>query len=284
MNAVLEGGAAAVEFAPRMKVGVWVDCPFTKIDKSYARRLRSLGITEACLMVNVMNTTPSSAPWKLRGSHGAITTTARILREVGLDVVLTCWPRPSRSQLDELLADMAELMRTTKAVALEVDCEANWTPRFLEGFETMDEAARALVETLRTAAAGARVEMTTFPLHAENGAKAQIAPLVDAVFPQAYSVNERSNKPVPWDHPFGPGNMQALTLEHARKTGAPVIGLGLAAYEQRWAGHTREEAMGVAVKRARELGVRHVRYWSSKWIVGAHGQPWARSAIAAAGA
>jgi hypothetical protein len=286
VSAPVRGAEAAHAAVPtpapaRLKVGVWVDDEFTKIDAAFAERLLATGITEACLMTNKMNAHRSAEPWKLRAPETTIVRAARTLREAGIEVVLTCWPRPSKTQIATLVEDMAPLMRDTKAVGLEVDAEANWTFRFLEGFTTMGHAAEHLAEQLRVAAQGARVEMTTFALHRENSKDAELAPLVNAIFPQAYSVNERDGKEIPWDHPFGPGNMQEVTLEHARKTGCATVGLGLAAYEQSWPGHTIEEAMHVALERARSLGVEHVRYWSSKWIVGTRAQAAARKAITA---
>jgi hypothetical protein len=283
VSAIVGADAAhhAAELATKLKVGVWVDDEFTKIDARFAERLKAAGITEAALMVNKSNTRRSDEPWKLRAPETTIVRAARTLREAGIEVALTCWPRPSRSQIAELAQDMAPLMRDTRATALEVDAEANWTFRFLEDFTTMGNAAQHLVEQLRVAAAGARVEMTTFAQHRENGKDADIAPLVDAIFPQAYSVRERDGALIAWDHPFGPGNMQELTFQNARKTGAKAIGFGLAAYEQSWPGHTIEEAMRVALERTRALGVTHVRYWSSKWVVGTRAQTAARKAITA---
>lgn len=279
MTAAVDGAKAAVRSA--LKVGVWVDDDLTQIDTAYARKLLGLGITEAALMVNRMNATRGSEPWKLRAPETTIIRAARALRAEGVDVVLTCWPRPDQAQIAALEADMGPLMRDARAVALEVDAEANWHPRFLRGFASMAEASSHLVARLREAAQGARVEMTTFAQHGENGRGAHIAPLVDACFPQAYSVNERGGSRVPWDHPFGPGSMQTLTHEGAVKAGAKLIGLGLAAYEQSWPGHTPDEAMRIALDRAASLGVTHVRYWSSKWIVGARGQAYPKRVIKA---
>jgi hypothetical protein len=279
MNAPLD--AKSIETIPEspLRVGVWVDDAFTQIDRAYAARLRALGIDEACLMINQMNAHASAEPWRLRAPATSITHAARVLTDAGLDVVLTCWPRPSTSQLNALHDEMKTLMRATDARALEVDVEANWHARFLDGFSTMDAAASVALDCLRDAACGAHVELTTFPRHEENGPRARLAPHVDATFPQAYSVNERDGRAVPWDHAYGPGKMQSLTHASATHTRCPRIGLGLAAYEQRWAGHTQEDAMQTALETARALGVTHVRYWSAKWIVGARGQPWARNAI-----
>ena len=109
----------------------------------------------------------------------------------------------------------------------------------------MDEAARALVDTLREIAApsSARLELTTYPFHKENGEQAKVAPHMDRVFPQAYSVANRQDKAVTWDEREGPGKLQRFSAAraagiarvHANK---PELGMGLPAYDQNFEGHT----------------------------------------------
>jgi len=269
----------------QLVVGAWVDDAFASIDADYAARFRETGMVEAALMCNRMNATKASPKWELREKPAAIARAAYRLRDAGVSIILTCWPRPDREQLQRLESDMRALVEAIDPVAIEVDCEANWDRGHLAGFRTMAEAAAELVAVLRRLAGGKRrVELTTYPFHAENGAGALVAPHVDLLLPQAYSVTERGGKPVAWDSQLGPGRMQALTLERAAQTGAPASALtacGLAAYEQRWPGVRPEEAMRVALHAARDRGVSRVRYWSSKWIVGALAgrQPWAARAI-----
>ena len=265
-------------------LGAWVDESIGAIDAAYAKRFRALGLTEAALMTNSMNATRSAPGWKLRAKPETFAAASAALRAAGVSVILTCWPRPDREQLAELERDMTVLAYSCGADAIEVDAEANWDRKFLRGFGSMGEASAELVAVLRRVARGRRVELDTYPFHTENSERALVAPHVDLLLPQAYSVNERAGKPVAWDSELGPGRMQRVTMERARQTGAPataLTGIGLAAYEQRWAGHTPEEAMGLALRTARDLGVTRARYWSSRWIFGS---TWARRAIAAAAA
>lgn len=272
----------------QLVVGAWVDDAFAGIDADYAARFREVGLTEAGLMVNRMNATKASPKWELRERPAAIARAAYRLRDAGVSIILTCWPRPDRDQLARLESDMRALVEAIDPVAIEVDCEANWMREHLSGFRTMAEAATELVAVLRRLAGSKRrVELTTYPFHQENSEGALVAPHVDLLLPQAYSVRERGGKPVDWDSSIGPGRMQALTLERAAQTGAPPSALtacGLAAYEQRWPGVRPEEAMRVALVAARDRGVSRVRYWSSKWIVGALAkkQPWAATFIRSA--
>ena len=275
MNAPLQCSTVLV-------LGAWVDDPFSAIDAAYARRFRALGLTEAGLMTNHMNATRSSASWKLRAPVATIAKAATALRAEGVSVILTCWPRPDVEQLATLERDMTALVDASQADAIEVDCEANWEPKFLRGFPTMETAAAALVATLRRVSRGRRVELDTYTFHRENSDRALVAPHVDLLLPQAYSVNERADKAVAWDSELGPGRMQRVTMERARQTGASASALtaiGLAAYEQVWPGRKPDEAMAVALRAARDLGVTRVRYWSSRWI---WSNAYARRAIAAA--
>jgi hypothetical protein len=173
---------------------------------------------------------------------------------------------------------MPPLLEAAGAVGFEVDTEGNWDDKRRSGFTSMSDAAKALVETMRGAAAPtkSRLELTTYPYHPENDAKAEVAPHMDRLFPQAYSVAERQGKVIPWDDRMGPGKGQALTVHRAEAVpGVPMaeveLGLGLAGYEQDFAGHTIAEALEVALQAATVQRIREVRYWSSRWILGASG-------------
>jgi len=261
-------------------IGAWVDDAFASIDAEYAARFRETGLVEAALMCNRENGRVGSPAWELRERPAAIARAAYRLRDAGVAIVLTCWPRPDREQLAKLESDMRALVEAIDPVAIEVDVEGNWARRHMRGFRTMTEASGELVAVLRRlAGAKRRIELTTYTYHAENGEGALVAPHVDLLLPQAYSVNDRGGSPVAWDSELGPGRMQALTLGRAAQTGAPESALtacGLAAYEQRWPGIRPEVSMQRALDEARSRGVSRVRYWSSKWIVGALGakQPW----------
>lgn len=278
MTAAVTGAQVALAAAP-MKVGAWIDCPLTSIDAEYVRRLRACGVTTAAIMTNKMNAVRSAEPWRLLAPETTIVRAANAFRTGGMDVVLTCWPRPSKAQIATLAESMTGLMRDTRAVALEVDLEANWHPRYLDGFKSMKAAATHLVATLRTVANGARVEVTTFPGHAEARPGALVSPHVDTLIPQAYSVRNRSHGKIEWTDELGPGRIQRMAHANAVATGCPHVAMGLAAYDQAWPGRTIGEAMGVAIETTRALGCGEIRYWSSKHIVGKFGQKTVRNAI-----
>lgn len=262
-----------------MITGAWIDHAVLGVTPDFAHELRGLGMTEGAIMTNRMNTRRSDPPWSLRAGRDTYAHAAENLHAAGVSVILTCWPRPAKTQIDALEADMAKLVKACGAVALEVDVEGNWDRKHLAGFPTMKDAAAYLLIALRRAAGGARLELNTYPYHSENGEGADLAPHFDLLIPQAYSVNSRAGKDIAWNDPtLGPGAMQRMTMQRAKQTGAKPAALtacGLAAYEQRFHGHDPKDAMREAIRAAQGMGASRLRWWSSKWIVGKMATPYA---------
>src|SRR5690606_18649108 len=86
-----------------------------------------------------------------------------------------------------------------------------------------------------------RIEATSFPGHVETSPNAVVTPLLNRVNTQAYSVVNRVDVKgkVTLDHRYGPGHMQEMAIKDAlqsppweRNWNAPVIGVGLALYDQ----------------------------------------------------
>lgn len=246
-----------------LQVGLWIDDPPRRVTTAdYIDMLARLGVHTAAIMVTRQN---GVATWNARQLAAA----ARMLQDRGIETVLTAWPTPDRGQIDTLCRTLGELAAVSQSGALEVDLEGNWMGNRRRGFASMQEAGRYLIERLRSLAEplGARLELTSYPYHTEFSARAAVAPLVDAVVPQAYSVRRRGKEAIGWSDRFGPGRMQALALQRARAVNPNVI-CGLAAYAQQWPGHTGEEAMGLAWQAVAAAGCETVRYWSSKWVLG----------------
>lgn len=276
----------------KLVIGVWGDDhPALMKRPQYADRLVELGISEVALMMNRANVSSSADPWDLRwadeGAEGyeddVIAEIAEVYAERDIHLILTSWPRPDRDQIDEMVAAMVPLLKITHALAWEVDVEGNWVTKFLRGFKTMQEAAQYLVDRMTWAlveagCVGAKTEATTFGHHAELARHPTVTPIVDRVCLQGYSTSPRSGKPVPWNDTMGPGRHQEWILNRARKAGVKEAVMGLAAYKQAgFQGHSAAEAMRVAFYKTLELGIWHLRYWSSKWILGskAHEAPYA---------
>lgn len=205
----------------------------------------------------------------------------KLARERDVEIVLTLWPEPRTRYLEELNAKIDSFVSRSGASGLESDLEGLWLPNRVKGYASLDAAGDHLVETLQKISArhDVRTEVTTYPFHAENTRTADVAPHVDRVLPQAYSVRNRDkggkNWEVPWEDTFGPGGMQKLALGKAMqipalgKPNGPMLSCGLAAYDQLWPGHLGEEAMRLAYRTALRYNPLEVRFWSSKWVFGA---------------
>ena len=256
---------------PSFRLGVWVDDPPQRVvQDSYADSLQELGVSTVAVMVNSANTSADAPPWKSRWQAQQLAQAGRLFDARGIDLVLTAWPRPSMQQLSTLMAEMEERMEASGAVALEVDVEGNWKSSFLDGFASLEEAGQFLVNGLRDRLqSGVRLELTTYPYHPEFTSAATIAPQVDVLLPQAYSVYNSSDPQTDWGARLGPGNLQTLGIRLARRVEGPQIASGLAAYYQdRYPGHSADEAMQTALDAVAASGVEEIRYWSSKWIIG----------------
>jgi hypothetical protein len=266
---------AAAQARGPAKLGVWLDDrPRTALDEAFFDELVRLHLDVVAVMVH-RSTAGGGPMWRPRWTAAQLDELRELAQPRGIELVLTTWPLPNRAQLETFARELPAMLEASAAVGLEVDTEGNWTQARLEGYADMDEAAAALVDTLRAAAAptGARLELTTYPLHPENGPEARVAPHMDRLFPQAYSVAERKGRAVAWDGRLGPGGIQTLSVGRACQIpgvteGGPELALGLAAYDQTYPERTPAEAMQRALDRARALGAVELRYWSSKWILG----------------
>ncbi len=256
--------------------GAWIDDPPALVQTpKFWHDLRELGITTGAIMLeSVRDGFDPIAQVDVLGTIG------EVARGADCEVVLTDWPQPSRLWMDAMRAQIGEFIKASGAAALEGDGESNWTRGKLHGFATLELAAHTLVALLDDISAehNVRTEWTTFTEHAENSVHALVAPFVDRVLPQAYSVRNRKDAKgnpivIEWDGTYGPGGMQRRTLDRAvsipkRPDGKPFISCGLAAYDQTWPGRKPEDAMRVAYEAALAYDPREVRWWSSKWIIG----------------
>jgi hypothetical protein len=265
-------------------IGVWGDDAANLMMKaSYADRLVELNISEVALMMNRANISSKADPWDLRwkdtGDEGwdsddKIGQLAEVYAARNIRLILTCWPRPDKAQIDEMCEAMVPLLKLTNATAFEVDVEGNWKTAHLKGFRTMDEAAEYLFRAMEQALVDAGIkdgetESTTFGHHAELGRHPTVTQRLDRACVQGYSTSPRSSGPIPWNSYLAPGRHQEWIFNRARAAGAKEVVMGLAAYKQSgFKGHTADEAMKVAYDKTIELGIRHIRFWSSKWILG----------------
>lgn len=260
------------------KLGVWLDdVPSTVLSATWLTNLRALGFTTLAVMVQRSTSgSKDAAAWSLRWTPDQLAKLRELASPLGFDITLTTWPLPDPSQLAAFARDMPNLMTAAGARGLEVDTEGNWLSSRVSGFASLSDASKALVDAMRSSAAAtkARLELTTYPYHGECSSKAEVTPHMDLLLPQAYSVANRSGKAIAWDDPqLGPGGMQAAAVHRAEAVpgiadAKPLLGLGLAGYDQRFAGHTIADALQVALDAATLQRVPEVRYWSSRWVFG----------------
>lgn len=280
------------------KHGIWVDDPNRILKAQYWDDMLEHGVTSVALMYE--RHSPAFDP---HYSYSELETVCQLAGARDMEVGITDWPWPT----PEWMAAAEKHMRRIFDPAdlglpiayYESDVEGNWLRSKVKGYPNIDKAGDALVDMKTRVVAGtnARRETTSFTSHTENGRAADVAPHMDAVFNQCYAVRGRKRKnpttgkydldwDVPWDHTYGPGNMVKHTLDRSLQIpgiddGVPKLGAGLAAYDQKWPGHTAQEAMQKSYDVALEYGVFEIRWWSFKWMFGhlatSYGKPFLKS-------
>ena len=207
---------------PGVILGAWIDDPVRNAKSEvFADRLQAMHIRRASLMINKSNTHISDVPWNLRWKRGDLEAIAKVYSARGIDMVGTCWPRPSKSQIDAMCKDMKWILDVLQSKVFEVDTESNWKPKFLEGFRSMDQAASYLVDAMRKCVGkDGELELTTYTYHTENSAKATLAPYMDRLLPQGYAVRHRGHSVIDWGHQLAPGRHVSLAVNRARQAAA----------------------------------------------------------------
>lgn len=258
-------------------LGAWIDSPRKEVlTPSWWGRFRDHGLSSGAIMVEGAGQ-GLDYRWDMHDlAHAGV-----LARQADVELVLTYWLEPSRKYLAEFERTASALLKLSGAAAIDLDQELNWLTSKLEGFSTLDEAAVEAMRVIRgfTHSLDVRIDLTTFPFHAENSARAVLAPKVDRVYPQAYSVVHRKDGTgaplvVPWGDRLAPGVLQHVAIERAKQIpganqpGGPEVCCGLALYDQGFAGHGPMESMKVALDTVASYGVKDVRVWSTKWIWG----------------
>jgi hypothetical protein len=126
----------------------------------------------------------------------------------------------------------------------------------------------------------ARFDIDTHSAHRESGPLAVISPHAHRLYVQAYSISPRLDGAViPWGSKLGPGAMQRRAIDRASgvpgvRAGSVDLGVGLAAWAQGWRDHSEADGLDTAYRAACGAMPCEIRWWSSKWAVGAHRRPW----------
>lgn len=249
-------------------LGMWIDGPASDIKKvKLWDDLKKHGITTAAIMME-----GTSIGFDAKFSVADMQKIGQMARERDIELVLTLWPDAKKAYLDEIEAELPAYIEASGCAGIEVDLEGNWKSKQVVGFPNLDKAGDRLVEILKAwrTKYDVRIEVTTFPGHAENTARADVAGHADRLLPQAYSVRNRDVGIIEWEgSKYSPGAMQRFTLDLAKTVpGEQKLSCGIAAYDQNFPGHKGEEAMQIAYDAAVAYGVEEVRLWSSKWVLG----------------
>jgi hypothetical protein len=246
-------------------LGLWLDGGPAEL--GHMHELRPLGITTAAIMVET-----SRPEWDPSWSTEQVARACEIARDEDLELVLTVWPAPRRAYLYEMRAWLDRVCGLGVS-AIEVDLERLWMRDHLDGsLDSLTQAAALLLLRLRELAGAhdLRLEVTSHPWHGEASPQALVAPHVDRLVQQAYSIRRRPDGAiVDWDdHRLGPGHHQRWAAADARTVpgvaqGLVGLSLGLPLWEQAWPGHEPAEALGLAYDAAVAEGVSELRFWST---------------------
>lgn len=248
-------------------LGLWIDDSAASLrNAKFWDEIERHGFKTAALMLEGYE-----GGWNPKYSLSALEQAKNMAFRRDIEIVLTVWPEPAVAYLNDFEKKIGDYLDASGAAGLEFDAEGNWLPKRVRGFKNLDLAGDRLVEIFREIQQKhkVRTELTTYPYHAENSAKADIAVACNRLLPQAYSVRSRTEGAIEWDDNFGPGRMQRFTLDRALMVpGDQGLSCGLAAYDQTWPGKRGEEAMRVAYAAALKYKPLELRYWSSKWVLG----------------
>ena len=269
-----------------ISLGLWVDdSPHTVLKPSYIAALEEMKIDLLAVMID-----DSRRRWRKTWSTNSLERLLKAVDPLGIEVVLTTWPYPDKTQINEMAESMKELLSIGPVSGWESDLEFNWRNSKVREFRgrkvkggvrksALDVAGDYFVNVAREVCGDveARFEVTSFTQHTENGPKADVVPHCDRFLVQAYSVRTRPSsklRKIPWDHLYGPGRMQSFTLDRSllipevreRKV---ELGVGLAAWSQKWPKHDAYEAMREALDESLLYDeIVDIRYWSSKHVIG----------------
>jgi len=248
----------------RMRLRLWWDLSEPLTLRNLGRLTRALTLMGVHTVAIMLDSSAADERPRWRWSPKGLEEFTAVLSEHDIEVHLTSWPRPTRTFIDATLEGIIERLEISGATVWEFDLEHNWAPKLVEDYATLKAAADSLLRGARSLAIP--LWMTTFPLHAELGAGSTLAHRLDAVAVQAYSRHKQGDANYRWGAPYGPGDLQEMSIERVRALNRSVI-CGLGAWDQKFPHRTIAEAMDTALGAAFQAGVTHVSYWSAKWIL-----------------
>ena len=273
-----EAETAPVTLPAGFRMGVWLDVGGKHLadhGTTHASRLHALGITDACIMINPLESTSFGFG---SVSQARIRAFAALLRGSAIQLTLTSWLRPSRTFIDALVRDLPPFARDVGARAIEFDVEEPWTNNSPTGFTTHDEAAEYLFAGLRRASAP-EIAVTCQVDQTDRARMRAMVRQADIVIPQADPTKGAGSSHAVGGV-YGPRGLQRRAAQKVADavaaSGKPII-MGLAAYGRTgWAGHSARDIMKMELEETVTLAsshaIRGARYWSWKHIAGRNGR------------
>jgi hypothetical protein len=210
-------------------------------------RMRKAGIKRVHLMGSSspkQRTCSEAELPRLVGNSDSIASTVTALKSAGFVTILTLYLPPTKAAVDSLMVGVISKSVAAGVDGVEFDLEGGWSEHPACGYTSHISA----FADLRVRAKGLRsnlpVGITTHSgrVNDPNVPKAD----GDWLSLQLYSTCKPTECD-PYTHPTtGPGGKQRQAVPLLVGYQRPVI-IGLAAYSQKWSGHTVDEAMRLAL-------------------------------------
>ena len=244
---------AAMYYLDDTTLGVWIDLPKKMVLTPEFFEWFADELQFDLMSIMIDNADPVVAfSW----SEKDVETALRLADPYAIEIGLTTWPYPVAGLLRRMEQKMDALLAVGPVSEWETDQEFNWQEGSVNGFADLDAAGDELVAIKKRLCEkyGCRNTITTFTYHRENSSRSDTAPHADRAMIQAYAIDERDGKPITYNHRFGPGRMQTLTLDRALqipgvKEKKVELGVGHAAWAQEGFTEKRviNEALGKSV-------------------------------------
>lgn len=271
-----------------ISVELYVDEPkFVVLTNDWFDRLEEDDIDAISIMID-----QSDSIWKSAYNENDIERLLLLADKRAVEVIVSYWPFPNINWMNSAFADLDRLCAVGPINAVEADVEFNINAKYVRGYESCerrDEHGKRIVSALEMWAEDyirrvdelqnkydVRKEIDTFTSHTENGRCAIITPHMDRIYVQAYSVSYRpdghgGHNDIPYEHIYGPGNMQKMSLDRtmlipAVRDGSVQVGYAHAIFGQNFVNHDPYDTMMCAAKAAlnHETNPVWIRSWSSK--------------------
>jgi hypothetical protein len=262
----------------RTRFAVWVDDhPRMVCTPEYFDRAVEIGYDQLRIMVD-----SSDSSWDKRFSLDQLEEVCKLaVVERDLSIVVVHWPVPHLETIEDMIDDLSEMIAASGASAISAEIEGLMMEHVARdlGWNILD-AKKYLFDMMLELKDKHDItaEITTHPSHPEamepddnRPSRGFLASRVDRVMWQIYATRHDWKKNlVPWGGRYGPigrkSDVDRLTDLSIRYGKRPCF--GTAAWDQKWPGHTVEEALEVSSSILLEKNPDIVSDWMSGNTIG----------------